>query len=193
MIACSCPVAARISLKPLILCGLIAKPKTLSPLQSALAKNAPVTPLQSALPKSLDLKPFRIRTYGKRQGEGYELLTNRSTGTPACAQTTAERSNVTGAQDRVGHPHGRLVCSGTASTTRYSLFFPHNRQRIHPRPIHSQSPMQVGASDPPRRSNFAQHHAGLHHIAGLHGNLRKMAVQRVHAKPMIDQHRIPAF
>jgi hypothetical protein len=42
----------------------------LTSLESALTEKAPVTPLQSALPKSLDLKPFRIRTYEKRRGEG---------------------------------------------------------------------------------------------------------------------------
>src|SRR5271170_4822186 len=50
--------------------------ETLNPLESALPQNAPITPLQSALPKSLDLKSFRIRTYEKRRGEGWERLTN---------------------------------------------------------------------------------------------------------------------
>ena len=39
-------------------------------LESAVPKNAPVTLLESALTKSLALKPFRIRTYKKRRGEG---------------------------------------------------------------------------------------------------------------------------
>src|SRR6266403_1833788 len=46
---------------------------TVTSLESALPQNSPVTPLQSALPKSLDLKhlkPFRIRTYKIRWGEG---------------------------------------------------------------------------------------------------------------------------
>ena len=51
--------------------------KGLNPVESALPKNTPVTPVQSALPHSLDLKPFRIRTYRNRRGEG-DLLTRRS-------------------------------------------------------------------------------------------------------------------
>ena len=56
----------------------------LTSLESALIEKSPVTPLQSALPKSLDLKPFRIRTYEKRWGEGgiLELQTRRRHPTP---------------------------------------------------------------------------------------------------------------
>ena len=47
---------------------------SLTPLQSALTENASVTLLESALTKSLALKPFRIRTYEKKWGEGCKLL-----------------------------------------------------------------------------------------------------------------------
>src|SRR6266478_4947258 len=49
--------------------------RKLTPPESALARNASVTPLGSALTVSLDLKPFRIRTYRKRWGEGALRLT----------------------------------------------------------------------------------------------------------------------
>jgi hypothetical protein len=43
---------------------------SLTSLESALPQNVPVTRLESALPKTWHLKPFRIRTYEKRWGEG---------------------------------------------------------------------------------------------------------------------------
>src|SRR5271154_1791583 len=52
---------------------------SLKPLESAHPKNAPVTPSESALTNSLNLKSFGIRTYEKRRGEGYELLTSSPT------------------------------------------------------------------------------------------------------------------
>jgi hypothetical protein len=51
-------------------------PHSLTSLESADPKNALITPLQSADPKIQHLKPFRIRTYKIRRGEGGELLTS---------------------------------------------------------------------------------------------------------------------
>jgi hypothetical protein len=50
-------------------------PHSLTSLESADPKNALITPLQSADPKTQHLKPFRIRTYKIRRGEGGKLLT----------------------------------------------------------------------------------------------------------------------
>ena len=47
----------------------------LSSVESAVPQNAPITLLESALPETQHLKSFRIRTYGKRWGEGGKLLT----------------------------------------------------------------------------------------------------------------------
>src|SRR5882724_6797493 len=57
--------------------GRQANPLTtyLTPLESALTKNGRVTRSESADPKSLDLKSFRIRTSGKKEGGGGKLLT----------------------------------------------------------------------------------------------------------------------
>src|SRR5580658_4144979 len=46
-----------------------------SPLESALTKIAPITRLESAVSKTKDLKPFRIRSYGKTRGKGGKVLT----------------------------------------------------------------------------------------------------------------------
>ena len=51
-------------------------PHLLTSLESADPKNALITPLQSADPKIQHLKPFRIRTYKIRRGEGGKLLTS---------------------------------------------------------------------------------------------------------------------
>jgi hypothetical protein len=59
-----------------LLAHSLSTPHSLTSLESADPKNAPITPLQSADPKIQHLKPFRIRTYKIRRGEGGILLTS---------------------------------------------------------------------------------------------------------------------
>ena len=52
--------------------------------------------------------------------------------------------------------------------------------------------MQVCARDPPGVSELPNHLPFFHHIAPVDQNLRHVIVARVHAKPVVDDHRIAA-
>src|SRR5712692_3274747 len=67
----------------------------------------------------------------------------------------------------------------------------HDLQRIHPRPIHRQSPMQVWPRNTPRRSHFPEERARLYLIPNPHGNLGEMSVEGVNAQAVIHKHCIP--
>jgi len=85
---------------------LVTRYSPLSSVFPADPKNAPVNPVESALPKLLDLKPFRIRTYGKNRGVGVLLLT-RNPRKDLCSfpmSANSRMDTITGCTaDRGGH------------------------------------------------------------------------------------------
>src|SRR5882724_630132 len=90
--------------------GRQANPLTtyLTPLESALTKNGRVTRSESADPKSLDLKSFRIRTSGKKEGGGGKLLTrNHALRIPHAALAAAM-----GTLDNSAHVAQRILTLG---------------------------------------------------------------------------------
>jgi hypothetical protein len=76
-------------------------------LESALAKIPSVTRLESALANSLNLKPFRIRTYKKRWGEGANGQPRQSRARPDGRHRigSATSRSLTGVRD--GNPSSR--------------------------------------------------------------------------------------
>src|ERR1700730_3246396 len=97
------------------------------------------------------------------------------------------------------HPLGRLPQSADQRSAAPARGAPllgrlpqrHDVQSVYSCTVYRQAPMQVRSRDATGGADFAEQPSGLVYVAGLYVDLRKVAVQGVHAPTMIYDYRVP--